>query len=185
MDDRPRPTADPGEEGAEDPMAVLNRHRARALAGGGEERVAKQHEREKRTARERIDYLLDEGTFRELDTFVEHRSQHPDVADRTYPGDAVVTGYGEIHGRKVVVYAHDFTVLGGSVGEVVGQKVTKAMDHAIEKGVPVIGLNDSAGARIQEGVDSLVQHGRLRPGPPALLYHGAVCRWRDLLPSAD
>ncbi|MFC7226809.1 acyl-CoA carboxylase subunit beta [Salinirubellus salinus] len=157
-DQAPEPTEPVGTGDGEtvDPLAELEARRAQARAGGGPERVAAQHERGKMTARERIDYLLDDGTFREIDTFVEHRSQHPDVSDRTYPGDAVVTGYGDVEGRKVVVFAHDFTVLGGSVGEVVGQKVSKALDHAVEKGVPIIGLNDSAGARIQEGVDSLV-----------------------------
>jgi acetyl-CoA/propionyl-CoA carboxylase carboxyl transferase subunit len=160
-DPHPKPTVPPDPGETTDPLAELMERREKARAGGGPERIESQHTRGKLTARERIDYLLDDGTFREIDTFVEHRSQHPDVADRTYPGDAVVTGYGDIEGRKVMVYAHDFTVLGGSVGEAVGEKITKALDHAIEKGVPVIGLNDSAGARIQEGVDSLVGFARI------------------------
>jgi len=157
----PKPTAPPDPGPDANPLAELRERRAQAKAGGGAKRVAKQHNQGKMTARERIEYLLDEDSFHEIDTFMEHRSQHPDIADRTYPGDAVITGYGEIEERKVLVFAHDFTVLGGSVGETVGLKISKALDHAIEKGVPVIGLNDSAGARIQEGVDSLVGFARI------------------------
>ncbi|MFB6171214.1 MAG: acyl-CoA carboxylase subunit beta [Haloarculaceae archaeon] len=145
----------------ETPIEALRRRRAAAERGGGEERIAAQHQKGKLTARERIDYLLDEGSFREIDVFVEHRSHNFDMAEKTYPGDAVVTGYGEIDGRKVCVFAHDFTVLGGSVGEVVADKICKVMDRAVDNGVPVVGLNDSAGARIQEGVDSLVGFARI------------------------
>jgi acetyl-CoA/propionyl-CoA carboxylase carboxyl transferase subunit len=145
----------------EDAVTDLQRLKERARKGGGEDRIERQHEKGKLTARERIDYFLDNDTFRELDPFVEHRSTNFDMAEKRYAGDAVVTGYGEVDGRTVFVFAHDFTVLGGSVSEVVADKVTKAMDHAIEKGVPVIGLNDSAGARIQEGVDALVGFARI------------------------
>ena len=139
-----------------DPIEELRQKRREAQLGGGEDRIESQHEKGKMTARERIDFLVDEGTFNEVDPFVEHRSTNFGMADKKYPGDAVVTGYGDVDGRKVFLFAHDFTVLGGSVGEVVADKITKVMDKAIENGVPVIGLNDSGGARIQEGVDSLV-----------------------------
>ncbi|MFB6165371.1 MAG: acyl-CoA carboxylase subunit beta [Haloarculaceae archaeon] len=145
----------------ESPIEELRRRRRQAELGGGEERIERQHDKGKMTARERIEYLLDEGTFRELDPFVEHRSQAFGMDEAEYPGDAVVTGYGEIDGRKVFLFAHDFTVLGGSVGEAVAEKICKVMDKAIESGVPVIGLNDSGGARIQEGVDSLVGFAKL------------------------
>ncbi|MFB6075445.1 MAG: acyl-CoA carboxylase subunit beta, partial [Haloarculaceae archaeon] len=140
----------------EDPIEELRRRRREAELGGGEDRIEAQHAKGKMTARERIEVLVDEGSFREVDPFVEHRSTNFGMADKEFPGDAVVTGYGEINGRKVFLFAHDFTVLGGSVGEVVADKICKVMDKAIENGVPVIGLNDSGGARIQEGVDSLV-----------------------------
>jgi len=155
------PGAEADEEVDPDPLEELRRRRERARLGGGEERIAAQHEKGKLTARERIDYLLDDGTFRELDPFVEHRSTNFDMAEKRYPGDAVLTGFGDVDGRTVFVFAHDFTVLGGSVGETVADKVTKAMDRAIDAGVPVVGLNDSGGARIQEGVDSLVGFARI------------------------
>jgi len=144
------------EETADDPVEELREKRRQAELGGGEDRIESQHEKGKMTARERIDFLVDEGTFYEVDPFVEHRSTNFGMEEKRYPGDAVVTGYGEVDGRKVFLFAHDFTVLGGSVGEVVADKICKVMDKAIENGVPVIGLNDSGGARIQEGVDSLV-----------------------------
>jgi acetyl-CoA/propionyl-CoA carboxylase carboxyl transferase subunit len=139
----------------ESPVEELRRRRAEAEKGGGEDRIAAQHDRGKMTARERIDYFLDDGTFCEVGQFVEHRSTNFDMDDQRYAGDGVVTGYGEVDGRTVFVFAHDFTVLGGSVGEAVAEKVCTVMDKAIENGVPIIGLNDSAGARIQEGIDSL------------------------------
>ncbi|MGN8216594.1 acyl-CoA carboxylase subunit beta [Halococcus salifodinae] len=139
----------------ESPTEELRRRRAEAKRGGGTERIAAQHDRGKLTARERIDYFLDDGTFCEVGQFVEHRSTNFDMDDKQYAGDGVVTGYGEVDGRTVFVFAHDFTVLGGSVGEAVADKICTVMDKAIENGVPIIGLNDSAGARIQEGIDSL------------------------------
>ena len=152
--------ADAGENVAgetdESPLSELRRRREEAKQGGGEERIEAQHEKGKMTARERIDYFLDDGSFREFDQFVEHQSTNFDMAEKQYAGDGVVTGYGEVDGRTVFVFAHDFTVLGGSVGEAVADKVCKVMDKAIENGVPIVGLNDSAGARIQEGIDSLV-----------------------------
>ncbi len=140
----------------ESPVEELRRRREEAKQGGGEERIDAQHEKGKKTARERIDYFLDDGSFQEFDQFVEHQSTNFDMEERRYAGDGVVTGYGEVDGRAVFVFAHDFTVLGGSVGEAVAEKVCKVMDKAIENGVPIVGLNDSAGARIQEGIDSLV-----------------------------
>ncbi|WP_049999168.1 acyl-CoA carboxylase subunit beta [Halococcus sediminicola] len=149
--------ADAGESptGEESPVEELRRRRAEVELGGGEDRIAAQHDRGKLTARERIDYLLDEGSFEEFDRFVEHQSTNFDMDEKKYAGDGVVTGYGDVDGRTVFVFAHDFTVLGGSVGEAVADKICKVMDKAIENGVPIVGLNDSAGARIQEGIASL------------------------------
>ncbi len=141
-----------------DPLDEL---RARKRDARGEERAHRQHDRGKMTARERVAYLLDDGSFREVDTLVEHRSTAFELAERHTPGDGVMTGFGTIDGRQVAVYAHDFTFLGGSVGEVVGEKIASVMDRAIETGVPIVGLNDSAGARIQEGVDSLAGFGKI------------------------
>ena len=143
-------------DATDDPVEELRERRREAELGGGEDRIESQHEKGKMTARERIDFLVDDGSFTEVDPFVEHRSTNFGMEEKRFPGDAVVTGYGEVDGRKVFLFAHDFTVLGGSVGEVVADKICKVMDKAIENGVPVIGLNDSGGARIQEGVDSLV-----------------------------
>jgi len=132
-----------------------------ARAGGGPERVQKQHAQGKLTARERLEVLLDPGSFVELDAFVTHRATEFGL-DRERPlGDGVVTGWGEIDGRKVYVFAQDFTVLGGSVGEAHGRKICKVLDLALENGAPVIGLNDSGGARIQEGVDALNAYGEI------------------------
>jgi acetyl-CoA/propionyl-CoA carboxylase carboxyl transferase subunit len=133
----------------------LRERKAEAEKGGGEERIQAQHDRGKKTARERIDYFLDDGSFVEFDALREHRSTNFDMEERKVPGDGVVTGYGEVDGRTVFVFAHDFTVFGGSLGEVFAEKVCKVMDRALETGAPIIGLNDSAGARIQEGIDSL------------------------------
>jgi acetyl-CoA/propionyl-CoA carboxylase carboxyl transferase subunit len=133
----------------------LRRRREDALKGGGEERIEAQHEKGKMTARERIDYFLDDGTFNEFDQFRTHRTHKFGMEERQIPGDGVVTGYGEVDGRTVFVFAHDFTVFGGSLSEVVAEKICKVMDKALEVGAPLVGLNDSAGARIQEGVDAL------------------------------
>ncbi|PSP64467.1 methylmalonyl-CoA carboxyltransferase [Halobacteriales archaeon QH_8_67_36] len=139
----------------EDRIEDLRERKAATERGGGEERIEAQHEKGKLTARERIDYFLDDDTFVEIDALREHRSTNFDMADRQIPGDGVVVGYGTVHGERVYVFAHDFTVLGGSLGEAFARKVCKVMDKAIENGSPIIGLNDSAGARIQEGIDSL------------------------------
>ena len=139
----------------EDRIEDLRKRRERAAKGGGEDRIASQHERGKMTARERIDYFLDDGTFHEFDRLRTHRNHRFGMEERQIPGDGVVTGYGEVDGRKTFVFAHDFTVFGGSLGEVFAEKVCKMMDKAMDVGAPVVGLNDSAGARIQEGVASL------------------------------
>ncbi|EAR14075.1 acyl-CoA carboxylase subunit beta [Robiginitalea biformata] len=133
----------------------LNRRRAEALKGGGEKRIEKQHEKKKLTARERIRYLLDAGSFEELGSLVTHRTTDFGMADQQYYGDGVVTGYGTINGRLAYVYAQDFTIFGGSLSETHAEKICKLMDLAVKAGAPVIGLNDSGGARIQEGVRSL------------------------------
>ncbi|HWP90958.1 MAG TPA: carboxyl transferase domain-containing protein [Thermodesulfobacteriota bacterium] len=138
-----------------DKIALLEEKEREAELGGGEERIKKQHEMGKLTARERIDLLLDKGTFVELDKFVVHRCTDFDMHKKKYLGDGVVTGYGKIDGRQVFVFAQDFTVFGGSLGIAYAKKISKIMDLAMEVGAPVIGLNDSGGARIQEGVESL------------------------------
>ncbi len=127
----------------------------RAEEGGGPERLKKQHEASKLTARERIHLLLDEGSFEEMDKFVEHRCVDFGMEKQKIPGDGVVTGYGRIDGRLVFIYAQDFTVIGGSLSETQSEKICKIMDLAMKMGAPIIGLNDSGGARIQEGVASL------------------------------
>src|SRR6266478_5084968 len=129
--------------------------RAKALIGGGEKRIAAQHGKGKLTARERLELLLDEGTFEEWDMFVEHRCHDFGMDENKIPGDGVVTGYGMINGRLVFVFSQDFTVFGGALSEAHAEKICKVMDQAMKVGAPVIGLNDSGGARIQEGVASL------------------------------
>src|SRR5712671_4885671 len=136
-------------------LDLLQQKRAAAELGGGAERNAAQHDKGKMTARERLDVLLDAGTFVELDRFVTHRSTDFGLADEKYLGDGVVTGYGRIDGRLVYVFSQDFTVFGGSLSETHAEKICKVMDLALKNGAPVIGLNDSGGARIQEGVASL------------------------------
>ncbi|GGI69792.1 methylmalonyl-CoA carboxyltransferase [Polymorphobacter multimanifer] len=136
-------------------LAELERRQAAARAGGGEKRVAAQHAKGRLTARERLDILLDPGSLEELDMYVEHNCVDFGMAEQTIPGDGVVTGSGTINGRLVFVFAQDFTVFGGSLSERHAQKICKIMDMAMKLGAPVIGLNDSGGARIQEGVASL------------------------------
>ncbi len=133
----------------------LEKRRQAAALGGGQNRIDVQHSRGKLTARERIDLLLDEGSFEEWDTFVEHRCTDFGMADKKVPGDGVVTGTGTLNGRLVFVFSQDFTVFGGSLSEAHAEKICKLMDQAMKVGAPVIGLNDSGGARIQEGVASL------------------------------
>ena len=139
----------------QDRLEELARREALAEAGGGAERVAKQHQSGKLTARERVDLLLDPGSFVELDKFVTHRCTDFGMQDQKFLGDGVITGYGTIGGRKVYLYSQDFTVFGGSLSGAHASKICKVMDLAVKSGVPVIGLNDSGGARIQEGVESL------------------------------
>ncbi len=136
-------------------LEKLDMKRAQARAGGGERRTESQHKKGKLTARERIELLLDTGSFEEWDMFVEHRCSDFGMVDQKIPGDGVVTGHGTINGRLVFVFSQDFTVFGGSLSDSHAQKICKVMDQAMQVGAPVIGLNDSGGARIQEGVDSL------------------------------
>ncbi len=133
----------------------LDRRRQAARLGGGADRIKQQHGRGKLTARERIEVLVDEDSFEEFDTYVTHRCTDFSMGERHIPGDGVVTGWGRIHGRPVYVFSQDFTVFGGSLSETHAQKICKIMDMAVRNGAPVIGLNDSGGARIQEGVASL------------------------------
>lgn len=129
--------------------------------GGGDDRIEKQHEKGKLTARERIDLLVDPGTFVELNPFIEHRSQDFGLGDKKGPGDGVVTGYGKVHGRPIYLFSQDFTVFGGALGEMHAKKISNIMDLAVKNGAPVVGLNDSGGARIQEGVVSLDGYGHI------------------------
>src|SRR5580658_8306631 len=136
-------------------LADLERRRSEAVHAGSQQAVAKQHERGKQTARERIDLLLDPGSFTEFDELARHRATDFGIAATRPYGDGVVTGYGTVDGRPVCVFSQDFTVFGGSLGEVYGEKIVKIMDHALKTGCPIIGINDGGGARIQEGVVAL------------------------------
>ncbi len=130
-------------------------------AGGGSERIKKQHEEGKLTARERIDLLVDEGTFFEVDDHIRHRSTYFGLDQKYFPADGVVTGIGKVNGREVAIFSQDFTVQGGSVGEMHAKKIVKIQDLAMKMGIPLIGINDSGGARIQEGVDALYGYGEI------------------------
>ncbi|MCY4565439.1 MAG: methylmalonyl-CoA carboxyltransferase, partial [Gammaproteobacteria bacterium] len=132
----------------QDIIAMLDEKRARAELGGGEKRIEQQHAKGKLTARERISLLLDDGSFEEWDKFVEHRCNDFGMDEQKVPGDGVVTGYGTINGRLVFVFSQDFTVFGGALSEAHAEKICKVMDQAMKVGAPVIGLNDSGGARI-------------------------------------
>ncbi|MBW6464103.1 MAG: acyl-CoA carboxylase subunit beta [Dethiobacteria bacterium] len=145
----------------DDKLKHLEERRSRTTAGGGEKRVADQHKKGKMTARERLNSLLDEGSFVELGTFAQTGLEDASSLDYPNPGEGVVTGYGMIAGRKVFIYAQDFTVSGGSLGEVHAAKICRVLDLAAQNGAPVIGLNDSGGARIQEGVYSLDGFGNI------------------------
>ena len=145
----------------DDKVKELEKRNQEADLGGGPERIEQQHKKGKMTARERIDYLLDKNSFEELDKFVVHRCHDLGMEKNRFPGDGVVTGYGTVNGRKLFVYAQDFTVFGGSLSETVGQKICKVQDLAVKSGAPVVGLNDSGGARIQEGVASLAGYGEI------------------------
>ncbi|MBO6537537.1 MAG: acyl-CoA carboxylase subunit beta [Balneolaceae bacterium] len=140
---------------ANEKVQRLMEMRAEALKGGGEKRIEKQHQKGKLTARERVNLLLDKGSFEEIDAFVTHRSDAFGLGSQKILGDGIITGYGKINGRPVYVFSQDFTVFGGSLSETFAEKMCKIMDLAMKNGIPVIGLNDSGGARIQEGVSSL------------------------------
>jgi len=129
--------------------------REKAKIGGGQEKIEKLHAKGRMTARERIEMLLDPGSFEEFDMFKTHRCTNFGMEKKEFLGDGVVTGYGTVAGRIVYVFAQDFTVLGGSLSETIAEKICKIMDLAVKNGAPVIGLNDSGGARIQEGIESL------------------------------
>ena len=193
-----------------DIIQQLEKKRAQARQGGGLKRIEAQHAKGKLTARERVELLLDEGSFEEWDMFVEHRCSDFGMQDQKIPGDGVVTGCGFINGRLVFVFSQDFTVFGGSLSEAHAQKICKVMDMAMKVGAPVIGINDSGGARIQEGVASLGGYAEVRrcanPGRRRLAWwvrrsvsaqrdcigcgaaaqfdHGPERRWRGLQPSS-
>lgn len=135
--------------------------REKARLGGGEKRIESQHLKGKYTARERIAMLLDEGSFEEFDMFVEHRCHNFGMENKKFLGDGVVTGYGTIDGRLVYIYAQDFTVFGGSLSEMHAMKICKIMDQAMKMGAPLIGINDSGGARIQEGINALAGYAEI------------------------
>lgn len=144
-----------------DQLDHLRKLRAEARLGGGQQRIDKQHEKGSMTARERIDLLLDKGSFEEFDMFKTHRCRDFGMESQVFPGDGVVTGHGTVDGRIVYVFAQDFTVLGGSLSETFAEKICKIMDLAMRNGAPVIGLNDSGGARIQEGIESLAGYSEI------------------------
>ena len=181
-----KPEGNPG-------IDLLRSRRALGQLGGGEERIRRQHDTGRQTARERLDILLDPGSFRELDAFAEHRSTDFGMQHRRTPGDSVVTGWGTIDGRLVYVFSQDFTVIGGTLSEAHASKIVKVMDMAMKVGAPVVGLNDSGGARIQDGVDSLGGYGEiflrntLASGviPQISVIMGALRRRRGLQPGAD
>ena len=138
-----------------DILGQLDARRAEARLGGGQRRIDAQHAKGKLTARERLELLLDPGSFEEFDMFVKHRSTDFGMEKKHFAGDGVVTGWGTINGRKTFVYAQDFTVFGGSLSKTHAQKICKIQEMAMKNGAPIIGLNDSGGARIQEGVEAL------------------------------
>ena len=144
-----------------DILQELSERRQTARLGGGQTRLDSQHAKGKLSARERIELLLDEGSFEEFDMFVAHRCADFGMEDQRPAGDGVVTGWGTINGRMVYVFSQDFTVLGGSVSATHAQKICKIQDMAIQNGAPIIGLNDSGGARIQEGVDALAGYAEI------------------------
>ncbi|MGB9669417.1 MAG: carboxyl transferase domain-containing protein, partial [Anaerolineales bacterium] len=139
----------------------LRELRALSRLGGGENRIQAQHERGKLTARERLDLLLDAGTFNELEPFITNQADEMGLIKDEYFGDGVITGYGQINGRTVYVYAQDFTVLGGTLSAMQSRKICRVMDLAMRNGVPIVGLIDSGGARIQEGVKSLAGYAEI------------------------
>ncbi len=139
----------------------LSEKREKIVQGGGKDKIEKQHAEGKLTARERLELLFDEGTFEEIDMFVKHRNSNFGLDKMNLPADGVVTGIGKVKGRTVAAFSQDFTVMGGSLGEMHAKKITKLMDIALKMGIPLVGINDSGGARIQEGVDSLFGYGEI------------------------
>ncbi len=144
-----------------DKLLELREKREKIIMGGGEENIAKQHKKGKLTSRERLTLLFDAGSFVEIDVFVKHRCADFGMDDVDAPGEGVVTGYGNVDNRQVFAYAQDFTVIGGSLGNMHAEKIVKVMDMALKMGAPLIGINDSGGARIQEGVDALSGYGKI------------------------
>ncbi len=167
--------------------------KAQSRLGGGQARIDAQHKKGRLTARERLDLLLDKGSFREVDAFVVHRTHDFGLDEQKIMSDSVVTGWGTIEGRLVYVYSQDFTVFGGSLGEVHAEKICKIMDMAMKNGAPMIGLNDSGGARIQEGVVALgglcrylsAQHNGFGGHPANFSNYGTMRRRRGLFPRSD
>ncbi len=149
------------EQSSDDLLTKLRHMREKAVQGGGPARIEAQHAKGKMTARERLSILLDEGSFQELGALATHDITDFGMAEKRFPGDGVITGFGKINGRRVAVYAQDFTVLGGSFSQVQAQKINKIQDLALESGIPIVGLNDSGGARVQEGVRSLAAYGEV------------------------
>src|ERR1700761_2163859 len=147
--------------GMKDILDRLEQRRAQARAGGGARRVETQHQRGKLTARERVELLLDKGSFEEFDMFVEHRSSEFGMAESKIPGDGVITGWGTVNGRAVFLFSKDFTVFGGSLSEAHAQKIVKVQDMALKMRAPIIGIFDAGGARIQEGVAALGGYGEV------------------------
>ena len=143
------------EKNTKERLTDLSKLRKQSREGGGKKRVDQQHSKGKLTARERIDLLIDEGSFQELDPFVSQWSPNSNTENEPHPGDSVVTGYGTVNGRYIYLYSQDFTIYGGSLSEVAAKKICKVMDMAIKNGYPIVGLIDSGGAKIQEGVVSL------------------------------
>ena len=146
---------------ADGPLGQLREMRSRAVLGGGQKRIEQQHARGKLTARERLALLLDDGSFQEFGALATHNVTEFGLDKQRFPGDGIVTGFGKISGRRVAVFAQDFTVLGGSFSEVQSHKICRIQDLALQSGIPLIGLNDSGGARIQEGVRSLAAYGEV------------------------
>jgi len=163
---------------------ILRKKRAEVMLGGGEKAIEKQKASGKLTARERIDLLLDKDSFKEYDLFVQHSCRDFGMADKVLNGDGVVIGTGTINGKPVCVFAQDFTVVGGSLGYMHAKKITKIQDIAMKMRVPLIGINDSGGARIQEGVDSLAGYGEIflsqhhgqRNNSSNICYSRTLCR---------
>ncbi len=147
--------------GIKEKIEDLKQRQEKIRQMGGEKGVEKQHSKGKLTARERIDYFFDEGTFQEIDMFVKHRCTDFGMEKMSIPSDGVVTGYGRVNGRTVYIFSQDFTARGGTLGQMHARKITKVMDLAMKAGAPIVGLNDSGGARIQEGIDALCGFGEI------------------------